>query len=400
MDAVPDAYRDIVANTLIPDRLTYAQLCYEEIPSSCPQQYLAENYTLRSTFLALADHNFRIEDAEFYRTLSAHYQSSESLVPLLKPYFQKLNHKFYSEGSFALELRPGVCILYFLPDVNLALLGTHNVVLSNQKYEGCTSILINTKLKGNLLSKHILTVKQNQVRMCKVRNYNPIGLAIDGLPVTEQAYFLDDLFAFNQRCTISMELSKVFKHSVLDITDIRFTLFTSLYTVANGSTQVVIFYTSVFNNGEKFPKKLFEKMTQRVFEVYIKGSNEFDLSDRIFMKKIKILLVTNGTLNSANIKELNQIMKFQLVDERALRCFLLDSVLSPVYEILSANEKEKFYAEWGLTREEMPPLILTDAAARILDISSNSVVRIIRSTTMPLDKIQPLVPVEITYRST
>lgn len=418
MSEIPPEYESEVRDTLQSYLSTYEELTVDRIPNGPPNGTTMENYVLRATLLTLADCGFIIPSADFYMILNTNYQKSDHLMNKL--YGLGFETVMYSNSSYCIKFPGNSCNLFVINDAITPVYDSNvNVILTDIVIYKSKNAIPEDKLITPLkpedepnvnirvfpilgqkvnkaISPSLLTVKQKQIEMCQLRNYSPIGPAINNLPLVEESYLHDDLFAFNLR----LQIRQALPHSMFDLKDIRYSLFTSHY--CHNNTQIFIFYTSEIVDTSKFLKGERTELSFRLLETKIKGSTQFNIFDHVFPQysKMKIIYITNGKIDATTKKDLNDVANTQMIEERALKNFLFDSVLSPSYEILSPVERAEFYASWKLKRDEMPPFIASDPAATLLDLSANTIVRITRDMTMPLDKIQPLVPVEVTYRST
>lgn len=404
MTEIPEAYRAVVEETLMPYSVTYEELIYEPPASQCPKEFLPANYVIRTTFLVLADLGVMIPNTEFYQILNKKYRSNELITPLISSFLPGIE---FHNSAFSYTF-PGLFYrIFYLPQDNFVInfdKRYFTIVLTDNpdKYVQKNDFIvipIDFLVIDDFVSQNLLTVKQKQIEMCRLRGYKPLGLAINDLPIVEESYLHDDLFAFNQRLQVRRHLP----HTLINLKgSIRYSLFTSNYCSADASTQIAIYYTDEIPDGGKIVKAKWTELFRILFDVRINKNESIDISDRISNRfpKIKLVLISNGTMQDGKIKHLNSVMPFQLIPEKSLRYFLFDSVLSPNYEILSSFERAQFYAEWKLTRDEMPPIMASDAAMKILDVSANTIIRITQNLTVPTDKIEPLVPINITYRST
>ncbi len=120
----------------------------------------------------------------------------------------------------------------------------------------------------------------------------------------------------------------------------------------------------------KFLKKLTVVQLKQIAEEY--GIKEFP------EKKDDIIKVLEESLSEEKLEEIREKVRKERREKEKFN--ILDHVLVPKHEILSEEEAKKVLEKYGITKDQLPKIKLSDPVIRILGAKEGDIVKITRKS--------------------
>jgi len=120
----------------------------------------------------------------------------------------------------------------------------------------------------------------------------------------------------------------------------------------------------------KFLKKLTVVQLKQIAEEY--GIKEFP------EKKDDIIKVLEESLSEEKLEEIREKVRRERREKEKFN--ILDHVLVPKHEILSEEEAKKVLEKYGITKDQLPKIKLSDPVIRILGAKEGDIVKITRKS--------------------